>query len=390
MDLTPPLTRSPASTPKTYCPSETSSSDYPSPELVEQHYRISSAYQSDPICSMAPSLIPDCHSPRLDAITQAEWSPASVLHPSLTTASMAAILSAEYDVFAPYDDGSCSSHVYSGRDPHSPHPSMSVLPSAGSALPKASLHYSPISRPSTPGTPKPEDLSSEYGHGFATSQYPSPGMGDEPYHVQVSSRPSLPPLGPPSQSGGGYNGDAMLASWPRSAEYPAASEPGQLYPGTSVQPSMMLSIGQESRGPPRGGERPRRAPRKLTTKEEANFECDIKGCGKFFSRSYNFKAHMETHRETRDYPFPCQIEDCTKRFVRKTDLQRHHQSVHMKERNHGCEYCGRMFARRDTLKRYAPRHPRRPLPPSLPGLLPKIRLLTNVLQAQNRRLSQEI
>ncbi|KAF3765925.1 hypothetical protein M406DRAFT_356135 [Cryphonectria parasitica EP155] len=61
---------------------------------------------------------------------------------------------------------------------------------------------------------------------------------------------------------------------------------------------------------------------------------------------------METHRETREYPFPCQVGDCNKRFVRKTDLQRHHQSVHMKERKHGCEYCGRMFARRDTLNRH--------------------------------------
>lgn len=350
MDLTPPLTRSPVSTPKTYCPSEASSSDYPSPDLVEQHYRISSAYHADPICSLDPALTPDCHSPRLDTITEAEWSPASVLHPSLTTASMAAILSAEYDVFAPYD-GSCSSHVYSGRGSHSPQPS------------RASLHGSPLFKPFTPGTPrlKPENLSSEYTHGIEASQYPSPSMGSESYPVQVSSRPPLPPLGPASQSSGGYNPEPMLASWPRSAEYPAPNEPEPLYAGAAIQPSemQMLSARHEPSGSSRGQERPRRPPRKLTTKEEANFQCDVKGCGKFFSRSYNFKAHMETHREKREYPFPCQVEDCTRRFVRKTDLQRHNQSVHMKERNHGCEYCGRMFARRDTLKRYAPKHPRR-------------------------------
>lgn len=359
MDLTPPLTRSPASTPKTYCPSEASSSDYPSPDLVEQHYRISSAYHADPVCSMDPALTPECSSPRLGAINQAEWSPASVLQPSLTTASMAAILSAEYDVFAPYD-GSCSSHVYSGRDPHSLQPSSTGSRPAVSTLPRASLHYSPSSRPATPGTPsfKPEDLSSEYGHGIETSQYPSPNMGNEPHSVQGSSRPSLPPLGTSPLSGSGYNPDAMLASWPRSAEYSASTEPEQLYAAASIQPSTMLSIRQRSNGLPRphDGERPRRPPRKLTTKEEANFQCDVKGCGKFFSRSYNFKAHMETHREKRDYPFPCQVGDCTKKFVRKTDLQRHNQSVHMKERNHGCDYCGRMFARRDTLKRYAYKH----------------------------------
>jgi uncharacterized Zn-finger protein len=46
------------------------------------------------------------------------------------------------------------------------------------------------------------------------------------------------------------------------------------------------------------------------------------------------------------------VESCDKRFVRKTDLQRHHQSVHTKERNHGCDYCGRLFSRKDTLRRY--------------------------------------
>ncbi|KAL6866302.1 hypothetical protein ACO1O0_002409 [Amphichorda felina] len=98
----------------------------------------------------------------------------------------------------------------------------------------------------------------------------------------------------------------------------------------------------------------RRPTRRHTTKEEANFQCMIKGCGKFFSRSYNFKSHMETHDEKREYPFPCQVPSCTKKFVRKTDLQRHHQSVHAKERNHKCDYCGRLFARKDTLRRFVP------------------------------------
>ncbi len=94
-----------------------------------------------------------------------------------------------------------------------------------------------------------------------------------------------------------------------------------------------------------------RQPRKLTSKEDANFQCQVKGCEKFFGRSYNFKAHMETHDTGREYPFPCPLQDCNKKFVRKTDLQRHHQSVHMKQRNHKCEYCSRFFARKDTLRR---------------------------------------
>jgi len=61
---------------------------------------------------------------------------------------------------------------------------------------------------------------------------------------------------------------------------------------------------------------------------------------------------METHDAAREYPFPCPLENCTKKFVRKTDLQRHHQSVHMKQRNHRCDYCSRFFARKDTLRRH--------------------------------------
>lgn len=95
-----------------------------------------------------------------------------------------------------------------------------------------------------------------------------------------------------------------------------------------------------------------RTPRKMTTRDEANYQCKAKGCGKLFSRSYNFKAHMETHDSSRVYPFPCPLPDCNKKFVRKTDLQRHHQSVHMKERNFRCDFCSRYFARKDTLRRY--------------------------------------
>jgi Zinc finger, C2H2 type len=91
-------------------------------------------------------------------------------------------------------------------------------------------------------------------------------------------------------------------------------------------------------------------PRNKTTIANANFQCKV--CGKLFSRSYNYKAHMETHDSSRVYPFPCPLPDCSKKFVRKTDLQRHHQSVHMKERNFQCDFCSRYFARKDTLRRY--------------------------------------
>lgn len=97
-------------------------------------------------------------------------------------------------------------------------------------------------------------------------------------------------------------------------------------------------------------------------------KCSCHQCGKLFQRTYNLKAHMDTHDPDRDQPHICYIEDCSKRFVRRTDLVRHQQSVslvatlyeapvltifqvHYKERNHSCPLCGNCFARKDTLRR---------------------------------------
>ncbi|KAL9137791.1 MAG: hypothetical protein Q9175_000996 [Cornicularia normoerica] len=94
--------------------------------------------------------------------------------------------------------------------------------------------------------------------------------------------------------------------------------------------------------------------RQRTTPEEATHECRV--CGKLFKRSYNWKSHMETHNPERKYPHPCTAmagnSPCTKKFQRKTDLDRHYDSVHLKTRNHRCNLCGNRFARRDTLRRH--------------------------------------
>jgi len=355
MDLTPPLTRSPASTPKTYCPSETSSSDYPSPGLVEQHYRISSIYESDAPCSMAP----ENSLPPLDGLTQGEWNPAAALHPSLTTASMSSVLSAEYDHFAAYGGsvpGSYPHDMY-GSNPHTPPQNMAVSRSPGPSLRRSSLAYPHVQAASNPTTPRIKaETPSEYDH-TEGSQYPSPRITNAPYATSMGSYPPLPSLGQPAmQTSSGYPSEGPVTAWTKPDEYPMEQDRFYLTAG-SQSPAAVFGQ-QEARRPGRIGSRSKRAPRKLTTKEEANFQCDVEGCGKLFSRSYNFKAHMETHDDKREYHFPCQVEACTKKFVRKTDLQRHHQSVHVKERNHKCDYCARMFARKDTLRRYVQVTPR--------------------------------
>ena len=88
-----------------------------------------------------------------------------------------------------------------------------------------------------------------------------------------------------------------------------------------------------------------------TPKQKANFLCEVKGCGKLFTRGGNLKAHIETHNTEREYPFHCNVPGCSRKFVRNTDLQRHHQSVHLRERTHKCGHCPRSFSRKDTMRR---------------------------------------
>ncbi|EME78249.1 uncharacterized protein MYCFIDRAFT_51582 [Pseudocercospora fijiensis CIRAD86] len=93
-----------------------------------------------------------------------------------------------------------------------------------------------------------------------------------------------------------------------------------------------------------------RVKRGYTTNANSTCECDK--CGKLFQRSYNLKAHMETHDPEREQPHACPYPDCKRRFVRRTDLMRHEQSVHLKTRNFHCPLCFSAFARKDTLRRH--------------------------------------
>ncbi|KAM7191363.1 hypothetical protein V8F33_008966 [Rhypophila sp. PSN 637] len=77
-----------------------------------------------------------------------------------------------------------------------------------------------------------------------------------------------------------------------------------------------------------------------------------KGMWQAVQSELQLQGSILTYEEKRQYPFPCMVADCNKRFVLKTDLQRHQQGVHFgRERRHKCNYCSRLFAREDTLKR---------------------------------------
>lgn len=89
--------------------------------------------------------------------------------------------------------------------------------------------------------------------------------------------------------------------------------------------------------------------RNPTTPENANYTCHK--CGKLFQRSYNHKTHLETHNPSRKKEHRCPHRDCDKQFVRKTDLDRHEKSVHLKRKDFRCGRCDAHFARKDTLRR---------------------------------------
>lgn len=64
------------------------------------------------------------------------------------------------------------------------------------------------------------------------------------------------------------------------------------------------------------------------------------------------KGEKSQSKSRDEQHYQCPVGGCTKKFARKTDLERHNKSVHIKERNHECTFCGRLFARKDTLRRY--------------------------------------
>ncbi|KAI1300752.1 hypothetical protein F5Y03DRAFT_222973 [Xylaria venustula] len=348
MDLSPPsLIRSPSSSRNSiHSRSPSLSVDYSSLDLVNPFYELASTYDH-PSCS-APSAIMDSGNPhhRLEATTSAEWGEPTVLH-SVPSMGGQGIVHSDYVPYVSYDS---AMHAPYSHDPYSTHmaqaPAISYAPSPLGSMPSRSPDPGPARHPLPyHGTSPMPRIKLEGGHeyqsGGEVSQYPSPRCTNA-LMAESSSYGS--------QAGSsGYLSDAPSGSWPKTDYPPVDTDP--YYVGPSGSTSSLVPD-RRHQAPARPTRAPKRQARKLTSKDEANFQCEVEGCGKLFSRSYNYKAHMETHDKKREYPFSCTYEDCNKKFVRKTDLQRHHQSVHMKEKNHKCDYCGRHFARKDTLRRH--------------------------------------
>ncbi|KAI0145255.1 hypothetical protein GGR57DRAFT_507028 [Xylariaceae sp. FL1272] len=340
MALSPPsLIRSPASSRNSRSPGL----DYPSPDLADCYYKIGPAYE--PACGVASSTMEPSHSlPHHDTTTSAEWVENTLIQ-SVPPAGGPGMLSSDYGPYvsydsvmhAPYSHDMYSTHMAHAHTLTNTPSNLASIPSR-SPDPLSSRHS--VSYHSVSPIPRVK-MEHDYASGADQSQYPSPRSG----HAMLLESSSYG-----SQAGStGYLSDAASGSWAKSSDYQHL-ESDPYYSGAGGSGSSLSTDRRSSTT--RLPRAPKRQPRKLTSKEEANFQCEVEGCGKLFSRSYNYKAHMETHDKRREYPFPCTVDDCTKKFVRKTDLQRHHQSVHAKEKNHKCDYCGRLFARKDTLRRH--------------------------------------
>ena len=330
--------------------------EYPSPAQSDSRYRSTDSLQGLGVysCPMPESTVEEGLAEPSSSATNS-WLTAGTLQHHNTRRSAPStpnILSEEYDPFAPFHptvSASYSHDIYTTQaaEVRSPVPS-------GNNSQRSSFSSAPASEVSTqPGsihsyTPriKMEDHT-DYAASSDSMMLSSPQLS---HSLLITSTDSYPE----SLEATFYH-DQNPITWPK-VDYGAphdlpsiSSLPIPPY-GQRSESEERTAAPQKPRKTPSTVERTRQ-PRKLTSKEDANFQCSVKGCGKLFGRSYNFKAHMETHDTARQYPFPCPMKDCTKKFVRKTDLQRHHHSVHMKQRDHRCDYCSRDFARKDTLRR---------------------------------------
>ena len=84
-------------------------------------------------------------------------------------------------------------------------------------------------------------------------------------------------------------------------------------------------------------------------KQDANFACNVPGCGSTFTRGFNLKGHLRSHFEEK--PYKCHWPGCGKGFARQHDCKRHEQ-LHSNFRPFECEGCRKQFARMDALNRH--------------------------------------
>lgn len=229
------------------------------------------------------------------------------------------IFSAAFDPFSGFSTASAAGMVGT----HSPEaPGLEFCqspPSSNLASHRGSVSsYAPSDAGSTGGayTPhgKPEDAAGDW----YSSQAPDIHRGLPSAALSFSHGPIMA-----SQTEQLYRESSSDALYRPQPEFGSELAHDKLAARFEPMPSSMHSVVVPSAA---GRVRKRR---QRTTPEDATHECRV--CGKLFKRSYNWKSHMETHNPERKYPHPCPHSvgntPCSKKFQRKTDLDRHVDSV---------------------------------------------------------------
>ncbi|KFY46069.1 hypothetical protein V494_00633 [Pseudogymnoascus sp. VKM F-4513 (FW-928)] len=164
----------------------------------------------------------------------------------------------------------------------------------------------------------------------ASGQIPFPLSGpqfyapDDAYNEPGSSQmmdssvrwhPGLGELSPDQPSntyglGDVLDPDEWLSSVPPTGSSFTGADSGLSY--DSGAEGTVLGSSSTNDGSSRTTPNQEKRPRMVPTREDGNYECTVDGCGKLFNRSYNYRAHMETHDADRVHPH--RDDGCSKQF----------------------------------------------------------------------------
>ena len=75
--------------------------------------------------------------------------------------------------------------------------------------------------------------------------------------------------------------------------------------------------------------------------DETPFVCEHDGCRKRFKHEYNYKNHLEVHKNKF---FKCTFDDCGKTYETSSGLSSHQQSAHIRDTLMVCEWPGCEFS----------------------------------------------
>lgn len=89
---------------------------------------------------------------------------------------------------------------------------------------------------------------------------------------------------------------------------------------------------------------------RLIINEHASISQNIGRCDIMSSMGDSW-AHIKGNEQKLVHYYQCHLMGCSRKFKRKTDLKRHHQSVHSRQCDWNCAYCARCFSRKDSLRR---------------------------------------